>query len=134
MTPGIRPLIAGNWKMNTLVREAVDLAKAVVAGAGSVKAELLVCPPFPYIAGLAGMLAGSTVAVGAQDCHAKEKGAHTGDVAAAMLKDCGASYVILGHSERRADQGETSHDAWAKAAAAHRHGGAQAGDPSGVEA
>ena len=118
MTPGIRPLIAGNWKMNTLVREAVDLAKAVVAGAGSVKAELLVCPPFPYIAGLAGMLAGSTVAVGAQDCHAKEKGAHTGDVAAAMLKDCGASYVILGHSERRADHGETDAMVKAKAVAA----------------
>ena len=64
------------------------------------------------------MLAGSTVAVGAQDCHAKEKGAHTGDVAAAMLKDCGASYVILGHSERRADHGETDAMVKAKAMAA----------------
>ncbi len=118
MTPGIKPLIAGNWKMNTLVREAVDLAKAVVAGAGSVQADLLVCPPFPYIAGLAGLLAGSVVAVGAQDCHAQVKGAHTGDVAATMLKDCGASYVILGHSERRADHGETDAMVKAKATAA----------------
>ncbi len=118
MTPGLRPLIAGNWKMNTLVGEAVDLARAVAAGAAGSKAELLVCPPFLYVAGLAGLLKESGVAVGAQDCHAKAKGAHTGDVAAAMLKDVGASYVILGHSERRADHGETDAQVKAKAEAA----------------
>ncbi len=118
MTPGIRPLIAGNWKMNASAREAVDLAQAVRAGATGLAAELLVCPPFPYVAGVCGLMAGSGVAVGGQDCHTAVKGAHTGDVAAAMLKDLGAAYVILGHSERRADHGETDALVRAKAAAA----------------
>ena len=118
MTPGIRPLIAGNWKMNAVAREAVDLAQGIRAGATGLAAELLVCPPFPYLAGVAGLLAGSAVAVGGQDCHSAMKGAHTGDVAAAMLKDLGARYVILGHSERRADYGETDALVKAKAGAA----------------
>jgi triosephosphate isomerase len=118
MTPGIRPLIAGNWKMNGLGRDASTLAEGVRAGAAGLMAELLVCPPFPYLALVGQALAGSAVALGAQDCHAAAKGAHTGDVAAPMLKDLGARYVILGHSERRTDHGETDAQVRAKAAAA----------------
>ncbi len=120
MTPGVRPLIAGNWKMNGLGREAAALAVAVAAGGAGLMAELLVCPPMPYLALVGQELArgAAPVSLGAQDCHADTKGAHTGDVAAAMLKDCGAGYVILGHSERRADHGETDAQIKAKAQAA----------------
>jgi triosephosphate isomerase len=121
-TPGVRPLIAGNWKMHGTLREAAALAEGVRAGAvadGAVPwPELLVCPPFPHIAAIAAAMAGRPVAVGAQDCHAAAKGAHTGDVAAPMLKDIGAAYVILGHSERRAHHAETDAVVRAKAEAA----------------
>ena len=104
MTPGVRPLIAGYWKMHGTLAEAASLAGAVREGAAQVgKVELLVCPPFPYIHLVASP---GGLAVGGQDCHTAAKGAHTGDVAAAMLKDIGADYVILGHSERRADHAE----------------------------
>ena len=118
-TPGVRPLIAGNWKMHGTLREAAALAEAVRAGAAAVPSvELLVCPPFPYISGVAQALRGGPVAVGGQDCHAAPKGAHTGDVSAPMLKDVGATWVILGHSERRASHGETDAIVRAKAEAA----------------
>ena len=118
-----RTLIAGNWKMNGLGTDGVALAKAVAAGApagGGV--ELLVCPPATLVARIAAALAGAAVAVGGQDCHAKESGAHTGDVSAEMLADAGARYVILGHSERRTDHGETDAGVRAKAEAAWRAG------------
>jgi triosephosphate isomerase len=116
MTPGVRPLIAGNWKMHGTLAEAASLAGAVREGAARAgQAELLVCPPFPYIHLVAGQ---GGLAVGGQDCHAAAKGAHTGDVAAAMLKDVGAGYVILGHSERRADHAEGDAAVRAKAEAA----------------
>jgi triosephosphate isomerase (TIM) len=118
MTPGVHPLIAGNWKMHGSLREAAALAEGVAAGASGLAAELLVCPPFPYLHPVAAALQGRGVAVGGQDCHADPKGAHTGDVSAPMLKDVGASYVILGHSERRADHGETDAAVRAKAGAA----------------
>ena len=120
MTPGVRPLIAGNWKMHGSLREAAALAEAVRAGAAAEPpaADLLVCPPFPYAHLVAVSRLGQPVAVGAQDCHAAAKGAHTGDVAAAMLRDIGATHVILGHSERRADHGETDATVRAKAGAA----------------
>ncbi len=120
MTPGVRPLIAGNWKMHGTLREAAALAEAIRAGAAAdpPAAELLVCPPFPYLHALAVSLLGQGVAVGAQDCHAAAKGAHTGDVAAPMLRDVGATHVILGHSERRADHAETDAAVRAKAGAA----------------
>ncbi|WP_270936603.1 triose-phosphate isomerase [Falsiroseomonas oryzae] len=115
----MRPLIAGNWKMHGTVAEAAALAGAVRDGAvGGLPADLLVCPTFLHVAGVAALLAGSPVAVGAQDCHAAAKGAHTGDVAAPMLRDAGATHVILGHSERRADHGETDATVRAKAEAA----------------
>jgi triosephosphate isomerase len=117
MTPGIRPLIAGNWKMHGTLREAAALAEAVRAGVPA-GVDLLVCPPFVHLHVVAAAMLGQPVAVGAQDCHAAAKGAHTGDVAAAMLRDVGATHVILGHSERRADHGETDAGVRAKAEAA----------------
>jgi triosephosphate isomerase len=100
-------LIAGNWKMNCLSAEATALAEAVAAGAGGIGAELLVCPTALHLAAVAKVLAGSVVAVGGQNCHQDKHGAHTGDISAPMLRDAGASWVILGHSERRENHGET---------------------------
>jgi triosephosphate isomerase len=100
-------LIAGNWKMHCLEAEAVALADAVAAGAAGIAAELLVCPTALHVAAVAEALKGTVVAVGGQDCHQDRQGAHTGDIAAPMLRDAGASWVILGHSERRQDHGET---------------------------
>jgi len=114
--PRPRPLIAGNWKMHGTLAEATALAGALAAAKG--KAELLVCPPFPHLVPVAAVLAGGELGLGGQDCHAAAKGAHTGDVSAVMLRDLGATYVILGHSERRADHGETDAMVAAKAGAA----------------
>jgi triosephosphate isomerase (TIM) len=100
-------LIAGNWKMHCLAADALALARGVAAGAGGITAELLVCPTALHLAAVARALKGSTVAVGGQDCHYARQGAHTGDIAAPMLRDAGASWVILGHSERRQNHGET---------------------------
>ncbi|MFL1460858.1 triose-phosphate isomerase [Roseococcus sp. DSY-14] len=110
------PLIAGNWKMHGTLSEAAALADGVRAGVAG--AGLLVCPPALHVAAVADRLRGSAVAVGGQDCHAQAKGAHTGDVSAPMLRDAGASFVILGHSERRDDHGETDAQVRAKAEAA----------------
>jgi triosephosphate isomerase len=109
MTDAIRPLIAGNWKMNGLRASSAEF-EAMLAGASGVaaKADLLVCPPATLIAAFAEKARGSkTVAIGAQDCHPKASGAHTGDLSAEMLADAGASAIIVGHSERRADHGES---------------------------
>jgi triosephosphate isomerase len=103
--------------MHGLAAEAQALARAVAAGAAGLKAEVLICPPATLIAPLTQACAG-VVALGGQDCHEAAKGAHTGDISAAMLKDAGASYVILGHSERRMAYRETSHRVRAKAEAA----------------
>jgi triosephosphate isomerase len=113
-----RPLIAGNWKMNGLRSQGLALAQAIAAGAGGLAAELLVCPPATLLAPVGEILAGSAIALGAQDCHAQGPGAHTGDIAASMLADLGCRYVILGHSERRADHGESDELVRAKAGAA----------------
>jgi triosephosphate isomerase len=118
-----RPLIAGNWKMNGL-RASMAEFEAMIAGAGSVgaKADLLVCPPATLLAAFAEKARGSKMTVGAQDCHPKPSGAHTGDISAEMLADAGASAVIVGHSERRADHGETDVLVRQKAEAAWRAG------------
>jgi triosephosphate isomerase len=100
-------LIAGNWKMHCLAAEAVALARAVAAGAQGINAELVVCPTALHVAAVAQTLKGSSVAVGGQDCHQAKQGAHTGDISGPMLRDGGATWVILGHSERRHDHGET---------------------------
>jgi triosephosphate isomerase len=118
MTPGVTPLIAGNWKMHGSLAEAASLAQAVRDGATGLRARLLVCPTFLHVHSVAALLAGSAVAVGAQDCHPAAKGAHTGDIAAPMLRDAGATHVILGHSERRTDHAETDASVRAKAVAA----------------
>ncbi|MCC7476702.1 MAG: triose-phosphate isomerase [Pirellulales bacterium] len=102
------PLIAGNWKMNTDRASAVALAKGVAGGAALHKqVELLVCPPAVYLSSVAEALAGSGVALGAQNMYHEANGAFTGELSAAMLKDVGCQYVILGHSERRHILGET---------------------------
>src|ERR1700709_2947360 len=123
MTDAIRPLIAGNWKMNGL-KAAVTEFEAMIAGAAAVagRAGLLVCPPATLIAGFAERAKGSKLAVGAQDCPPKASGAHTGDLSAEMLADAGASAIIVGHSERRADHGETDSLVRQKAEAAWRAG------------
>jgi len=114
----MRQLIAGNWKMHGLTGPAAALARDIRAGADGMGCDLLVCPPFTQVAAVAALLAGSAVAVGGQDCHAEAQGAHTGDISAAMLADAGARHVILGHSERRQNHGETDAQVNAKAAAA----------------
>src|SRR5881394_3233235 len=120
-----RPLIAGNWKMNGLKADALSLAKGVADGlkqAGWTDREVLVCPPATLVMAVADELKGSGVLVGGEDCHAKPSGAHTGDISAEMLRDAGASHVIVGHSERRTDHGETDAEVRAKAEAAWRAG------------
>jgi len=124
MSPTIRPLIAGNWKMNGL-RSSMAEFEAMLAGASKVtaKADLLVCPPATLIAAFAAKLAGSKgLMIGGQDCHPKPSGAHTGDISAEMLADAGARAVIVGHSERRADHGENDSLVRQKAEAAWRAG------------
>lgn len=123
MTDAIRPLIAGNWKMNGLKAQAAEF-DAMLSGAADVaaKADLLVCPPATLIGAFAERAGGKKVAVGAQDCHPKASGAHTGDVAAEMLVDAGATAIIVGHSERRADHGESDALVRQKAEAAWRAG------------
>lgn len=121
----IRPLVAGNWKMNGLkdsLVEAVSVRDALRGPLATINADVMIAPPATLIASFAAAAAGSPLLIGAQDCHAKPSGAHTGDIAAETLKDAGASAVILGHSERRADHGETSAEVKAKTAAAHRAG------------
>jgi triosephosphate isomerase len=116
-----RKLIAGNWKMNGQRADGLPLARAVAeqaASLGKSAPEILICPPATLIAPVADAVKGSPVLLGGQDCHAKPSGAHTGDIAAAMLKDLGCRYVIVGHSERRTDHGETSAIVRAKAEAA----------------
>src|ERR1700742_3492942 len=124
MTNAIRPLIAGNWKMNGLKASLAEF-DAMCAGAAAVaaKADLLVCPPATLIAAFADKARGAkTLAIGAQDCHPKASGAHTGDLSAEMLADAGATAVIVGHSERRADHGESDALVRQKAEAVWRAG------------
>jgi triosephosphate isomerase (TIM) len=116
-----RILIAGNWKMNGLEKDglalASDLAQRMKSGSTDTF-EMLVSPPFTLISKVVDTVAGSGIHVAGQDCHSAEKGAHTGDISALMLKDAGCSYVIVGHSERRTDHGETDEMVKAKAQAA----------------
>ena len=118
---GIRPLIAGNWKMNGL-KSALAEARAVrdALTPGPTAPEVMICPPATLLVPLADLAAGSPLAVGAQDCHTAPSGAHTGDVSAEIVRDTGATAVIVGHSERRADHGEIDRIVRDKASAAHR--------------
>jgi len=123
MASALRPLIAGNWKMNGLQQSATELA-GIIEGAGplATRIDLLVCPPATLIAGFVNRARNSAVAIGAQDCHAEASGAFTGDISAEMLKDAGASAVIVGHSERRTYHKESDAGVRAKALAAWRAG------------
>ena len=115
------PMIAGNWKMNLNGAEAAALAAGLaekVSAIGSPPVDVVLCPPALYLRAVVGKTDNTPIAVGAQNCHAGQKGAHTGDVSAAMIADCGASHVIVGHSERRTDYGESSAAVRAKADAA----------------
>jgi triosephosphate isomerase len=104
----MRSLIAGNWKMNGLRAEAAALANAVRQGEAGLACDLVLCPPATVLAEVAAALAGSAIEIGGQDCHVAASGAYTGDISAAMLRDAGASWVILGHSERRIAYGESN--------------------------
>ena len=120
-----KKLIAGNWKMNGLLADGVELAKGVAAEVKAMskpECEFLVCPPFTLLTSVKKALRGAKVALGAQDAHFNTKGAHTGDISPEMLKDVGCQYVMLGHSERRADHGESNELVNKKAVAAHHAG------------
>ncbi len=124
MTSRVRPLIAGNWKMNVLRRDGVARMRDLLARvpSGVPRCEIAVCVPATLLAPIAAVLRGGPIGLGGQDCHAEDAGAHTGDVSAAMLADAGCRYVIVGHSERRADHGETDALVRSKASEAHRAG------------
>ncbi|MCI3135438.1 triose-phosphate isomerase [Phenylobacterium aquaticum] len=115
------PLIAGNWKMNGLAASLAE-AKATAAGLGDTTARVAICPPATLVAQAVYALKGTRLAVGGQDCRAEASGAYTGDIAAEMLADAGATLVILGHSERRAGYGETDALVASKVQAALRAG------------
>ena len=118
----LRPLVAGNWKMNGLKASTSELEKIIAGARGVEQVELMICPPATLIARCAATANGSGVLIGGQDCHALAAGAYTGDISAEMLKDAGAVAVIVGHSERRQYHGETDAAVRAKAEAARRAG------------
>ena len=118
-----RPLIAGNWKMHLTVPEARALVSGILRLAPRPdEAELLVIPPFTALTEVAKLLLGTGVGLGGQDLHWEEKGAFTGEVSGAMLRDAGCSHVLVGHSERRQLFGETDGDVLRKTRAALRRG------------
>jgi len=115
-----RKLVAGNWKMHGLRGQLAEIAAIDAAAAAAPGVDVALCVPATLVHPASEIA--KAVQIGGQDVHANDRGAHTGCVSAEMLVESGATIVIVGHSERRADQNETSHDAWAKAAAARRHG------------
>ncbi|WP_242116498.1 triose-phosphate isomerase [Sphingomonas lacusdianchii] len=115
-----RKLVAGNWKMHGLRGQLAEIEAIDAAAAAAPDVDVMLCLPATLVHHAAEVA--KSVRIGGQDVHANDRGAHTGCLSAEMLREAGASVVIVGHSERRADQNETSHDAWAKAAAARRQG------------
>lgn len=126
MTSARQPLVAGNWKMNGSKGESVALGQGLAAqspcGAGALPCDVLVCPTAHLLTAVHDALGDSGIVLGGQDCHPQASGAHTGDISAEMLADVGCSYVIVGHSERRTNHGETDALVREKAMAAHRAG------------
>ncbi|MEA2759628.1 MAG: triosephosphate isomerase [Methylobacteriaceae bacterium] len=124
MTIREKPLVAGNWKMNGSRASLAEIAaiRDAVGKGGAGRAQVLVCPPATLISTAADLCKDSALAIGAQDCHRDASGAHTGDISAEILRDAGATYVIVGHSERRADHGESDEVVRAKAEAVLRAG------------
>ena len=116
-----RKIAAGNWKMNGTSADLTEL-EHMARGLPASHPEVVICPPAPLLFRAAELARPHGIAIGAQDCHRETSGAHTGDISAAMIADTGASFVILGHSERRADHAETDTDVRAKARAAHAAG------------
>ncbi len=124
MTPGIRPLVAGNWKMNgtsASLNELRSIGHGFMSGLDA-ETEALICPPATLLWRASEVLNSTPVRIGGQDCHGAQSGAHTGDLSAEMLRDAGASHVIVGHSERRTDHGESDAVVRTKAEAAWRAG------------
>jgi triosephosphate isomerase len=124
VTVSITPLIAGNWKMNGLTAslgEVHRLAELLTTGSAP-RCTVAICPPATLLAGVSEIAAPSGIVTGGQDCHPAQSGAHTGDISATMLVDCGAQLVIVGHSERRADHGESNETVHSKALAAFAAG------------
>lgn len=123
MPKTLRPLVAGNWKMNGL-RGSIAELKPIIQGGRDLagKVDLMVCPPAPLLLPFTAAAEGSPVAIGAQDCHPEPSGAFTGNISAEMLADAGATAVIVGHSERRTLHAETDDLVRLKAMAAHRAG------------
>ena len=117
----MQKLAAGNWKMNGL-SDALGEVEALAAAHPSAGCEILICPPSTLLSRMSDATAGTSIKTGGQDCHANTSGAHTGDISAEMIADAGGSFVIVGHSERRTDHGETDSEIQAKAAAAWRAG------------
>lgn len=101
-----RPLVAANWKMNGSLASVRPLARDVATGVAGAKAEVVLCPPFPYLGEVQGLIAGTVLGLGAQNLSEFESGAHTGEVSAAMLRDYNCAFVIVGHSERRSLYGD----------------------------
>ncbi|MCB2098159.1 MAG: triose-phosphate isomerase [Parvularculaceae bacterium] len=120
----MKPLLAGNWKMNGLSASVNEVEKLIGMFDGSAPddVDILICPPATLVGLFATEFSDEGIAIGGQDCHRKASGAHTGDISAEMLADAGAAFVIVGHSERRADHGETDAVVCAKAEAAQRAG------------
>ncbi len=118
-----RALVAGNWKMNgtrTALKE-IRLLSGMLKGV-RLKCDVMICPPATLLSKIRDLTRSSRIMTGGQDCHANASGAHTGDISAEMFKDAGADAVIVGHSERRADHGESNADVRAKAESCHRAG------------
>ncbi|MFN3958634.1 MAG: triose-phosphate isomerase [Parvularculaceae bacterium] len=120
----MKPLIAGNWKMNGVSSSVLEVEKLIGHFSGAIPAglEVVICPPATLVGLFAAEFSDEGIAIGGQDCHPLAAGPHTGDISAEMLADAGAAYVIVGHSERRADHGETNALVQAKAKAARRAG------------
>ncbi len=115
-------LIMGNWKMNGSREEAKALAQAIVAGLNAGDQGIAVCVPFVYLSDVSGIIESTPVALGAQNVADQEKGAYTGEISAAMLKDCGCSYALVGHSERRTCYGDTDQSVAARFCQAQKEG------------
>jgi len=124
MSNKIKPLIAGNWKMNGFNADLdqIEAVAAAMAAHDGGNCDVLICPPATLVAGASALCAKSEVMIGGQDCHVMENGAHTGDISAAMLADAGAQYVIVGHSERRREHSETDGIVRLKSASAIKAG------------
>jgi len=118
----IRPIVAGNWKMNGVSNSVSEINSLKDKVSSPSNCDVLICPPATLIMAFSHVLKGTSIELGGQTCHSNEKGAHTGDLSAEMLKDCGANYVITGHSERRMDHGELDRVVKSQTVAAWRAG------------